>query len=157
MSEVEVEAVEAPKISKKQQEVLDKFNSFELQKVETDQCSFGCNGEVYDLKDGQIYKIKGESTYIMFGEIQRSMSFEKIKELLAQYQKNGKFEMPEEEGEDVEENTVEEVKEEKEEETNNKDIEFLMNETKCTKEEALKALTDCNMDVVEAMICLQKK
>ena len=147
-------------LTKKQQEVLDKFNGFEIEKVDTTQCSLGCKGEVFDLKDAQIYRIKGQNTYVLFGEVQRSMSFDKIREMLADFQKD-KNSNAMEEDEDIQEvqKEFDGDKNDKEhlDDVNQADVEMLMDKTGCTKDEAIKALKDNNMDCVSALISFDSK
>lgn len=147
---------ENAEIPDKHVDVLNKFPKYEIEVVSSEQVSFGARGEVFDLAQPSVYRIKGQDTLILFGEVKRSMSFEKIKELLAQYRKNPIENADNEVNEEEAENDNQHESMNATSDVNEKDVELLISETKCTKEEAVKALTENNMDVVEAMIQLQK-
>lgn len=102
-----------------------------------------------------VYKSKNNNIYIVFGTIRvdngESNAFLQ--------QASEKFQAPEEtEEQPAEEKPAEEVAEEAVDETgvNPDDISFVIEQTKCSRAEAVKALRENNNDMINAVMSLSK-
>lgn len=148
-------------IDKKQAYVLNKFSKLHPTKLDVTHVSLGTDNEMFNVKDCVVYKVG--NGWLIFGEIQRSLSLHQIKELLNKYNSNP--ESKKSDNEHIEAETVayttdtKDVKESSEEieNFNEDDIKLIMDQTQCTRETAITALKENNMDVISAMLTLQKK
>lgn len=148
-------------IDKKQSYVLNKFSKLHPVKLDVTHVSMGTDNEMFNVKDCVVYKVG--NGWLIFGEIQRSLSLEQIKELLNKYSTNPKSQEAVNEHDTSEDIThTPDTKDTKEafeeiENFNEDDIKLIMDQTQCTRETAITALKESNMDVISAMLTLQKK
>ncbi|KAL6122276.1 GAL4 DNA binding enhancer prt 2 [Nucleospora cyclopteri] len=143
-------------LSNKQKKVLEKFSKLNPIKIECSNISMGYDQNILTIGDNDVYEIPGQDTLLIFGEIQKSMNIDQLKELINQQMKEEALKKDEDETEEVNEVVEEKVEVEEDENIKDEDVTLLIEQTKCTKKEAIKALMGSNYDVVKAMIELNK-
>lgn len=102
-----------------------------------------------------VYKSKGHNIYIVFGSVRVDNGENNA---LLQQAASQKFQAPEEAEEQPAEEKTEEVEEEVVDETgiNPDDISFVIEQTKCTRAQAVKALRENDNDMINAVMALGK-
>ncbi|ORD93776.1 GAL4 DNA_binding enhancer prt 2 [Enterospora canceri] len=135
-------------LDKRQQAILDKFSPLNPERLDASHVSLGCKQEVFDVRDCVVYKLPNMNSWLIFGHVQKSMSYEQIQEMIGKHL----GEAPKVE----EEPATEEVKEESGSKINEVDVDLIMEQMKCNREEAVKALEENNYNLVSAMIAMQK-
>lgn len=117
-----------------------------------------------------MYKIKNTNSYILFGDpvdyatvLKQLQESPKDPEALKMAEDKSKLEEVEIDGEANTENVVGDISKKVEDikieptEFKEDDIKLIMNESKISREEAVKALSDANNDVIQALVNLNKQ
>lgn len=141
-------------LSPKEQKVLGCFAKLKPEPVEVSQVTLGADTDLYTLADPVIYRLPSTDSYLVFGEVKRSMSLDQMKKWLEEHMQAKKDEnvIDGEAGhEDVPDLCPQDKAEPSEE-----DIKLIMDQVGISREEALEALRKASNDVVNALVELNK-
>lgn len=149
-------------LSLKEQKILESFSRLKPELVDTSQVSFGADTDMYTLAEPVVYKLPNTASYLVFGEIKRSMSLDQMKTWLEEQMRAKKTQDDEnvidgeaEHGE-THDHACTHHEEVADAELNEDDIKLIMDQVSISREEAIGALEKANSDVVNALVELSK-
>lgn len=148
-------------LSPKEQKILDSFSKLKPELVEVSQVSLGANTDLYTLAEPVIYKLPNTTSYLVFGEIKRSMSLDQMKRWLEEQMKEKEAQKDKNviDGEAEHEEVHDHPCAHHEEDgagLSEDDINLIMSQVNISREEAIDALRKANNDVVNALVELSK-
>lgn len=160
-------------LSPKELKLKQEFEKCGLEEICASNATLSTEKNLFLVNNMALYKIKNTNNYLLFGDpmdyssvlkqLQESAKDpEKFKQMMELKEKEEKEIEIDGEQNEVEEKEVEEVAKKVEELNfestgmNEKDIKLIMDESKISREEAIKALKEAKNDVIQALVNLNK-
>lgn len=144
-------------LTSKEKKVLARFDALKPVSVDTDQVSLSAGGSMYSIREPALFKIPNSNSILIFGPIMESPSIEQMNKLMSEHllkkmtekQANDEMEQTEPVITEIENKTDEAI-------LNEKDVELIMEHGNVSREKAIEALRESNMDAIAALVSLNK-